>query len=57
LGGTRIYGPDRVNNTVEIGMFTDPKGHVVGVLAAASDADHVSGGSGGEHSTISAEDR
>jgi predicted enzyme related to lactoylglutathione lyase len=38
LGGARIYGPDRVNDALEIGMFIDPEGHLVGVLAAASDA-------------------
>jgi predicted enzyme related to lactoylglutathione lyase len=48
LGGTRIYGPDRVTDAVEIGMFADPEGNVVGVLAAASDADHVSSGTGEE---------
>jgi uncharacterized protein len=39
LGGTRIYGPDRVSDMLEIGMFTDPEGHVVGVLAVANHAD------------------
>jgi uncharacterized protein len=38
LGGTRIYGPDRVNSMLEIGMLTDPEGHLVGVVAA-DDAD------------------
>ena len=39
LGGTRIYGPDRVTDMLAIGMFTDPEGHVVGVLAVANHAD------------------
>jgi uncharacterized protein len=33
LGGKRIFGPDRVSDTFELGMFKDPEGHVVGVLA------------------------
>jgi len=36
LGGTRIFGPDVVTEGVEIGQFTDPEGHVVGVTKAAS---------------------
>jgi uncharacterized protein len=33
LGGKRIFGPDRVSDTLELGMFKDPEGHVVGLLA------------------------
>jgi predicted enzyme related to lactoylglutathione lyase len=32
LGGTRLMGPDRPMDMVEIGLFTDPEGHVVGVV-------------------------
>jgi predicted enzyme related to lactoylglutathione lyase len=32
LGGTRTMGPDKVMEGVEIGMFQDPEGHVVGVV-------------------------
>jgi uncharacterized protein len=32
LGGTRMMGPEKVMEGVEIGMFTDPEGHVVGVI-------------------------
>jgi len=32
LGGTRMMGPDKVMETIEIGMFGDPEGHVVGVV-------------------------
>ena len=32
LGGRRMMGPDRVPNGPEIGQFTDPEGHVVGVV-------------------------
>ena len=31
LGGTRMMGPEQVTEGVEIGMFTDPEGHVVGL--------------------------
>jgi predicted enzyme related to lactoylglutathione lyase len=32
LGGSRMMGPDKVMDTVEIGLFNDPEGHVVGVV-------------------------
>ena len=33
LGGTRVMGPDKVPEVdIEIGLFTDPEGHVVGVV-------------------------
>jgi predicted enzyme related to lactoylglutathione lyase len=32
LGGTRMMGPEQVTEGVEIGLFTDPEGHTVGVL-------------------------
>jgi uncharacterized protein len=32
LGGTRMMGPDKVMDQVEIGLFNDPEGHVVGVV-------------------------
>jgi predicted enzyme related to lactoylglutathione lyase len=32
LGGTRVMGPDKVMEGIEIGMFGDPEGHVVGVV-------------------------
>jgi predicted enzyme related to lactoylglutathione lyase len=35
LGGTRMMGPDRPMEGVEIGLFTDPEGHVVGVVKGA----------------------
>jgi len=31
LGGTRMMGPDKVSEQVEIGLFNDPEGHLVGV--------------------------
>jgi predicted enzyme related to lactoylglutathione lyase len=36
LGGSRMMGPEKVMEGVEIGLFGDPEGHVVGVVKAAS---------------------
>lgn len=35
LGGTRIMGPDKVMGELEIGQFSDPEGHVIGVVNTA----------------------
>ena len=35
LGGSRMMGPETVTEGVEIGLFNDPEGHVVGVVRAA----------------------
>ena len=32
MGGTRTMGPEPVVEGVEIGLFTDPEGHLIGVL-------------------------
>jgi predicted enzyme related to lactoylglutathione lyase len=32
LGGTRMMGPEEVMEGLVIGLFTDPEGHVVGVM-------------------------
>jgi predicted enzyme related to lactoylglutathione lyase len=32
LGGTRTMGPEQVMTGIEIGLFTDPEGHLVGVV-------------------------
>jgi predicted enzyme related to lactoylglutathione lyase len=36
LGGSRVMGPEQVMEQVEIGLFTDPEGHVIGLLKAVS---------------------
>jgi predicted enzyme related to lactoylglutathione lyase len=36
LGGSRMMGPDKVMERVEIGLFNDPEGHTVGVVKATS---------------------
>jgi uncharacterized protein len=36
LGGERRMGPDEVTEGVEIGLFTDPDGLLVGVIKAGS---------------------
>ena len=33
LGGTRMMGPDDVMEGLTIGLFTDPEGHVIGVMS------------------------
>lgn len=32
LGGTRTMGPEKVMEAIEIGMFADPEGHLVGLV-------------------------
>ena len=32
LGGSRMMGPDKVMEQVEIGLFQDPEGHTIGVV-------------------------
>jgi predicted enzyme related to lactoylglutathione lyase len=36
LGGSRVMGPDKVMESIEIGQFKDPEGHMVGVVKTAS---------------------
>ena len=37
LGGKRMMGPDEVPGVgIVIGLFTDPEGHVVGIMSEAS---------------------
>jgi uncharacterized protein len=36
LGGTRVMGPEAVMEGVEIGLFTDPEGHVIGVVKSGA---------------------
>lgn len=36
LGGTRMMGPDQVMEDLEIGLFTDPEGHVIGLIRGAA---------------------
>ena len=32
LGGTRVMGPETIMDMVELGQFTDPEGHLIGVV-------------------------
>jgi len=32
LGGSRIFGPETIMEGIELGQFTDPEGHVIGVV-------------------------
>jgi hypothetical protein len=34
LGGTRLMGPDKVMDGVEIGLAHDPEGHAIGLIKA-----------------------
>ena len=36
LGGTRTMGPEQPMEGVEIGIFSDPEGHMVGIVKSAS---------------------
>jgi len=36
LGGSRMMGPEQVMEDLVIGLFTDPEGHVIGVMNATS---------------------
>ncbi len=36
LGGSRMMGPETVMESIEIGLFNDPEGHLVGVVNTAS---------------------
>lgn len=36
LGGSRMMGPDEVMEGLVIGLFTDPEGHVIGVMTSTS---------------------
>jgi predicted enzyme related to lactoylglutathione lyase len=35
LGGTRLFGPEQVTPDVELGLFNDPEGHMIGVIKGA----------------------
>jgi len=35
LGGTRMMGPDDVMESLTVGLFTDPEGHVIGVMSGS----------------------
>jgi predicted enzyme related to lactoylglutathione lyase len=36
LGGTRLFGPEQVTPDVQLGLFNDPEGHMIGVLKGAA---------------------
>jgi predicted enzyme related to lactoylglutathione lyase len=35
LGGTRVMGPEKVMDVVELGQFKDPEGHLIGLVKSA----------------------
>jgi predicted enzyme related to lactoylglutathione lyase len=32
LGGSRIMGPEKIMDSIELGQFKDPEGHIVGLV-------------------------
>ncbi len=32
LGGTRVFGPEKIMDMIELGQFKDPEGHVIGLV-------------------------
>ncbi len=34
LGGSRIFGPEKIMDSMILGQFTDPEGHVIGLMTA-----------------------
>ncbi len=36
LGGSRMMGPEQVMEGLEIGLFNDPEGHVIGLVKSGS---------------------
>jgi predicted enzyme related to lactoylglutathione lyase len=36
LGGTRVFGPDEVMDGLVLGQFTDPEGHLIGLVKGSS---------------------
>ena len=36
LGGTRVMGPEQPMEGLELGLFTDPEGHLIGLVRSAS---------------------
>ena len=36
LGGTRMMGPEKIMEGVELGQFKDPEGNIIGLIKSAS---------------------
>jgi predicted enzyme related to lactoylglutathione lyase len=36
LGGTRVMGPETVMEGIELGLFADPEGHLIGLVKGTS---------------------
>jgi predicted enzyme related to lactoylglutathione lyase len=36
LGGSRLFGPEQIMESITIGLFNDPEGHMIGVVKTAS---------------------
>jgi uncharacterized protein len=36
LGGTRVMGPEKIMDRIELGLINDPEGHLVGLVKTTS---------------------
>lgn len=36
LGGSRLMGPESVMGQIELGLFSDPEGHMVGLVRSGA---------------------
>ena len=34
LGGSRVFGPEKIMDSMILGQFSDPEGHVIGLMTA-----------------------
>ena len=34
LGGSRVFGPEKIMDSMILGQFTDPEGHLIGLMTA-----------------------
>lgn len=39
LGGTRVMGPETIMGRMVLGQFTDPEGHVIGLVGSTGEGD------------------
>ncbi len=46
VGGTRVMGPENIMDRVDVGHFTDPEGHLIGLITFASPAQNGEGDAG-----------
>ena len=37
LGGSRVMGPETIMDSITLGQFTDPEGHMIGLVQTSTD--------------------